>query len=417
MQNPNTDRIEKKVCYFEFDAKYKEFITAERSDAFVMGLLVSAMENGYDIEYEKPISERLYYQLMTYFVPMISKYNKSYPIYNIKLLGPVSNENIKNIGAVATGCSGGVDSFYTIKRHSDGNVNKEYKLTHLVYSSSGTEDTNEPRIIQNFKKNISVIDKIAKDCNLDLISCYNNLFEFYKIPFKGFIQFYTTTFGAVAYALQKLISVYYVSSGSTIEKFNLDLSKIPDDDSAVFDTFTVSFMNTENLTFYNSGVELSRIEKENYISDFSPAQTSLTVCAYERYADDKLKYRNCSFCPKCLRTLTDYYVLRKIDTIRSSFNVDEFLKHKNKYIGKMMALNHSPYVGDMLEVAKQNKVKIHFSSYLYAYLWFRPIKRIRKILKNSLLARKIYYKFNLDYKLDGYRGSNYEYYQEKLKGK
>ena len=68
MINPNTNKKETKECYFEFEPEYSKFLCDERSDAFVTGLLTTAMENNMDIEFEAPISEQLYYQLMTYYI-------------------------------------------------------------------------------------------------------------------------------------------------------------------------------------------------------------------------------------------------------------------------------------------------------------------------------------------------------------
>ena len=138
MENPNNKKTETKECYFEFDKKYKNYLCDVRSDAFVMGLLTTAMENDMDIEFESPLSERLYYQLTTYYIPMVAKNNSNYPMYNIKIIGPTDNTVISNMKAVATGCSGGVDSFYTIAKHSSNDIPKSFKITHIIYSSSGT---------------------------------------------------------------------------------------------------------------------------------------------------------------------------------------------------------------------------------------------------------------------------------------
>ena len=417
MENPNTKKNETKECYFEFEKRYKEYLCSERSDAFVMGLLSTAMENNMDIEFDAPISERLYYQLTNYYIPMISLNNKDYPLYNIKLIGPYDNTVIKNEGAVATGCSGGVDSFYTMLHHSEKCNTKSNKLTHIVYNSNATEDIDEDRLKRNYKEKLIQINQIAKECKLDTIACFNNLYNFYKVPFKAFIMFYTTTYGSVACALQKLLSIYYVSSGDPISKFNLNVSKNHGYSSAVFDVFSVQCINTENLTFYSSGVEVTRIEKEEYIADYEPAKKLLTVCAYNDYFKDKEKHKgkNCSICPKCLRTMSQFYALGKLENFKEVFNVEEFMKHKSKYLGKMMALTKKAYVHDMVKIAKKNSVKIPYTSYLYEYFWFKPIKILRKTFKNSKLARKIYYKFNLDYKLDGYRNPYYELYMKKIK--
>ena len=346
---------------------------------------------------------------------MISKYNADYPMHNIKLIGPLDNSSIKNEKAVATGCSGGVDSFYTIAKHLSKDVPNTNKLTHIVYSSSGTSDVNDKRIKDEYKRNIPTISNIAKDCNLESIFCFNNLYKFYKTPFRGFTMFYTTTFSSVAFALQKLISIYYASSGDPITNFNLQISKARGYSSATFDVFTLSCINNENLNFYSAGQEYSRIEKEQYIADFNPAHKNLIVCAYMPYLEKpETKYKNCSMCPKCLRTMTQFYVINKLDYFKDVFNVEEFYRHKTKYIAKMIASNKKSYVNDMENFAKKNQVKIPFCSYLLAYL-YKPFKLLKNILKKSFFVRKIYYKLNLDYKIYGYRDPKYESYKEKIK--
>ena len=149
-------------------------------------------------------------------------------------------------------------------------------------------ERNEERIKKSFIKTLNYVNKIANECSLETIACFNNLNEFYKFPYRGFITFFTTTFGSVAYALQKLISVYYASSGAPIETFNIDINKTNGFDGSAIDIFSVYCMDTENLTFYSSGSEVNRNEKIEYISDYEVAQKYLTVCG-SRQAFSNLK--------------------------------------------------------------------------------------------------------------------------------
>lgn len=414
MINPNSQKKETKECFFEFEKKYREYLVDSRSDAFVMGLLTTAMENNNDIEFEAPISERLFYQLTNYYIPMVSKYNMNYPLNDIKLIGSTDDAVITNKSAVATGCSGGVDSFYTIYKHSKCENCKNNKITHLVFSSSGSDVFDAKKLKKSYIQNYKKIDKISKDSELELIACYNNLYEFYKHPFKGFITFFTTTFGSIAYALQKLISVYYASSGTPIENFNMDISKTNGFDGSAFDVFTVSCMNTENLTFYSSGVEVNRNEKISAISNYKIAQDNLIVCGLENTGFNEGKFCNCSHCKKCLRTMLSLYVINKLSAFSKVFDVDDFLRHKSKRIGKVISEDQSDFTKVSFKTAKENGVRISFTSYLYGYIIYKPIKTIRRLFRNSKFMRRIYYKFNLDYKFDGYRGANYDYYKDKI---
>lgn len=414
MINPNTGKKETKECYFDFDLKYEKYLTIERSDAFIMGLLTSAMENNADIEFEVPISEELYYTMTTQYIPLIAKFNSKYPMHNISLIGPHSNSIIKNVGGVATGCSGGVDSFYTISKFNSDYEIKNRRLTHLVLSSIGTGDDSRDRIIKTFKENINYINQIASDSELDLIACFTNLYEFYKRPLDSFVTFYTNIYGSVAYALQKLLSIYYINSGDPISEFNLDVKMAHGYDASTFDVLTSSCMHTESLHFYTTGMDFDRIDKENYISNNPVARKYLKVCNLDEFKEEKMEKPNCSICPKCLRTMTQLYALRKLELYSDVFDVNSFLKHKGKYFGKFVATNKRAYVKETMDSAKNNGVKIPIGTYFYSYLWYKPIKFLRKKLKNVLFLRKIYYKLNIDYKLDGYRGANYQKYKDKI---
>ena len=88
MTNPNTGVNETCPLYFDFEQRYEEYLCPERSDAFVMGLLSSAMETGCDIEFETPMTDRLFYQMNDDYLPMMAKYHANFPLYDIRLLGP-----------------------------------------------------------------------------------------------------------------------------------------------------------------------------------------------------------------------------------------------------------------------------------------------------------------------------------------
>ncbi len=408
MENPNNHKIESKVCYYEFDKKYKKYLCDNRSDAFVMGLLTTAMENDMDIEFESPISEKLYYQLSTYYIPLVSKNNSSYPMYDIKIAGPTDNKIIKNEKAVATGCSGGVDSFYTIAKHTSNDIPKSYKLTHIVCSSSGTSDFTQERVIKNFKNTFDEIQKIADDCNLNAIVCYNNLYEFYKVPFKGFQTFANTTYGSIAFALQKLISIYYLSSGPSLTYFNMDINVNGVGDASSFDLLTAQCITSENISFYSTGMELDRIEKQEYISDFEPAKKNLKVCGAYEYIKD-LHFINCSRCKKCIRTMSHLYVLGKLDNFKDVFDVEYFYKNKNKLLGKFLGIDHGYYIKKTSDMGKKYNHKIPLLAYFYCYCLYKPLKFFKKLLKDSKIIKKIYYKSGIDIKINGYRDPAHEF--------
>ncbi len=403
MKNPNTGQHEKRVLYFEFEKEYKQYLCEERSDAFVAGLLTTAMETGQNIVFEAPMSERLYYQLTSSYIPVIAKNNQS-KMKMIELLGECSNHAIESAGAVATGCAGGVDSFYTITRHNRNFELSNYQLTHLVFASCGTLDGKSERIKEYYMRQMPIMKELAAEAGCAAIGCYTNLHEFYKFPYYGFCNFYACTYASVVYAIQKLVAVYYINSGDPITEFNVDLSKVKGYDASIIDAFTVPCLNTENLSFFPAGIEMTRLEKEHFIADNPVAQKYLTVCGIET-AGNRITngFCNCGVCKKCLRTIVQFYVLNDLEKFSKVFDLNSFYKNKNKRIGYMLAYNKKCYVKDTLEIAKVNGVKFGISVYLWKWLWYKPIKTIAHLLSDNKIARKIFYRFNLDYKLHGSR--------------
>lgn len=98
MINPNTGVNEKRPLFFEFARRYEEYLCPERSDAFVMGLLSTAMENDCNIEFETPMTDRLFYQMNDDYLPMMAKYNANFPLSDIRLSGPVTSAELLTRG-------------------------------------------------------------------------------------------------------------------------------------------------------------------------------------------------------------------------------------------------------------------------------------------------------------------------------
>lgn len=97
MTNPNSGVHETRECYFEFEERYGKYLCPERSDAFVAALLFTGLENSYDIEFETPLTERLFYQLQDDYIPMMAKYNANFPLYKINLIGKTTSSKLEKI--------------------------------------------------------------------------------------------------------------------------------------------------------------------------------------------------------------------------------------------------------------------------------------------------------------------------------
>ena len=124
------------VLWYEVDEKYEEYFTPERADAFVVGLFLLAYKEGHDIKVQAPLSEKLYYTLNRYLLPLIAEIRG---IKSIKVhCSNIVSKLLPNKGAVGTGLSCGIDSFSTIVDHIKEDCPEDYKITHFTFFNVGS---------------------------------------------------------------------------------------------------------------------------------------------------------------------------------------------------------------------------------------------------------------------------------------
>lgn len=78
------------------------------------------------------------------------------------------------------------------------------------------------------------------------------------------------------------------------------------------------------------------------------------------------KIKNCSKCWKCLRTLVTMKIVGLIYRYADSFDLEEYVKHKNRYLGYLLSSNQT-LDREVIEFAKKEKYFFHIS---HTYIWF-----------------------------------------------
>lgn len=389
------DNGENKELTYKVDIKYAEYLTCERSDAFVTSLLYYAMVKEYDIQWEVPCTEQLIYQLETYFIPVCDR-EISF-LHSISLSGILTDEKLTCKGAVAAGFSGGVDSCYTVYKYVYTKF-PEYKLTHLLFTDCFTTDFAEEGRAKFLEQNLSTIPNQAKELGLEFIFVEFHIDEQFSIgrfrdKVRGEISdngLYTLKYCSLAMALSKLIKLYYYSSSELPSDFSFQGF-----DCSFYDMFTVPNIVTSSLGFYLTGMELGRIDKVEQIADWEFAHKHLLVCAWDNDC-------NCGRCGKCIRTMSELYALGKLDKFSERFPIEDYKKHLTKRFAVIIRLAHSnhPLEKHIIEKMKENNRKIPLGSYFLAPFYF-VIEWFRSHLCNVRWARRIYRKFHIDKLLYG----------------
>ena len=306
--------------FFSAPKEYGEFLTAERSDAFVVAMLYMALMTGSDIEFQTPVSERMAFGISQLLIPAICK--EEYK--QIRLIGPTTNKPLATEGAVATGMSCGVDSLYTLKKYTSPEVQTNYRLTHLTYYNMGAifhpnRANKKQYSIDEFysitdRMSLEKLDNAAQVADmhgLPLVYVASNLDRDYYRGGYGYTGVYRNC--ALTLALQGLFGKYYCSSAGS-QAFHITLTE----GSEYYETLLSDAFSTESLQFIVSDFTF-RPEKTLELADYDTAQKFLDVC---------FCFNNCGECAKCKRTLVTLDLLGKVDLFSSVFDIEKYKSNR-----------------------------------------------------------------------------------------
>lgn len=365
------------TLWYEVENEYASYLCRERLDGALVSVLSYAMHNKHDIICEMPISERLYYQLVNFYIPIISR---EMPEWNhkIEITAQTISERIENSNAVGTSVSGGVDSFYSIFENLNPIV-KSVKLTHLLLlNAGGTGNSGDERPRIGFKEKLEFMKGYIEDVDLKFIKMDTNLNEFYNAGEEGCHYSGACRLMGCILNLQKLFSVYHFPSGVTLKSFRFS------PDPHYYDLFNLYCFSTESLTVYSSGLQFERDEKVEKIVGYSPTFKYLNVCNYHFNF-------NCSKCEKCVRTIMELEATGMIGQYREVFDLNMYYKNRWKLIGRYIGdREHKEFFKAIAPKLKNVGKDIPLLSYVYFYLICNPYNIARKKLRNVTLVRKIY---------------------------
>lgn len=309
------DGIQKEM-FFEVDQTYGKYFCETRADCFVVALLPQAAMDGQDIVSRIPVSERLLFQLNFFLCVVLARvYQKK----KIKVSAPADDRIIENSGAVGTGLTCGVDSLYTVASYTK-TAYRNHNLTHLCLLNVGSHHIGriDPEEMGRFR-----LDHTKRFCD-------NNSFAFVHINSNvhdfspNYTRYFTLLNAAAVMSLLRLFSLYYHSSGVSIENFHVTAV-----DLAHFEVFVLKMVSMGNLKFFSAGTEVSRLEKVRILTTYPESYYYLNVC--------NLYPENCGKCIKCLRTLYALDIFNALDKYSKVFDLTDYQKNHDRYMGECFA--------------------------------------------------------------------------------
>lgn len=305
-----------KTIWVETTKEFSSYLTYERSDAFVLGILNWAMRNGHDIESETPMGEYLYYQLTRYLIPGLAWGSKR--MHPTKIICPIDSSELPNAGFVGTGISCGVDSLYSICTNNSDEL-PLHKVTHLTFFNVGSHGQGE-KAKKIFKERLEQARDFCEKNDYPLVIVDSNFHDVFPQN-----HFLSATYSAAfaIYSMQKMWRLYYMASAGN----DLNTCDIIDNDrhcAEDYELFSLPLMSSDQLRIESSGMGVTRQQKIEEIIKYEPSYTSLNVCTLDSH--------NCTYrCEKCIRTVIGLDVAGALDKYSPVFDVEHYRKHPAIY--------------------------------------------------------------------------------------
>ncbi|MBN1193180.1 MAG: hypothetical protein JXA36_05780 [Coriobacteriia bacterium] len=302
--------------WFRVPAVHASLLT-ELADPALIGLLVPAMYAGEAVTVEGVVTDELAYNVRREY-----EYLLDLVIPDLNVI-PIQTPRVARAGVpasgVATGFSGGVDSFAVVADHLFSDVPPDMRLSHLAFFNVGSHGRGE-RGREIFKLRLARLQAVAGQIGLPLVSVDSNLDDFYN--FHNHQQNHSPRTLAAAFLLQGGIGRYYLASGAPYPHVGARRSY----DTGFSDAIALPLLTTGRFRPISHGKQYTRVEKTLLIVSLPITRTALDVCVTP-LPDG----RNCSRCPKCMRTQLTLEIAGCLDEYRDVFDLEAYRKKRPLY--------------------------------------------------------------------------------------
>lgn len=374
--NIESDNLKYSELWFSVEDQYKDYITTDRYDAFLVGLLYSAMMYGEDIKIDGKISRKLLYNINHYVIPLIHSYSPETTIIKVES-NEVTNEAYRGEG-VGTGFSGGIDSFHTIYRHYELEKDPAYKLNSFLFLNVGAHGYNGDEITRiKFEKRYDYLKEFPEETGLEFIAVDSNLPDFLEW---GHQKIHSISGAAGILFLQKKYKRYlYASAGLRYgEAIQYAHSYKNLDIGAYSDPILLPLLSTESTELISDGLSSDRVEKTIEILNYEPVYRYLNVCVS---GDDT--HENCSICSKCSRTLMTINSLGKLDEVSDLFDIERYKSEaEHTYMCRQVHnQDQDPFAKSNVDLAQERNIDLPNKAEAAVITW---IYNSKKLLVNKM---------------------------------
>lgn len=228
-------------------------------------------------------------------------------------------------GTVATGFSGGVDSFWVVARHIGSDVPIGTRLTHLLSNNVGSSGRGVAgRAL--WARRAGRVRLVADSLGLPLVTVDSNLADFHRTTFP---RSHSLRNMAVALLLQAGIDRFLLAG--TFEFPDIRIRQ--GGDSAHVEPVLIPLLSTGSLRAVSVGGSTGRVGRTREVAAFPASWTALDVCISS--TPPPTGPVNCSRCWKCLRTLVTLDAIGELDRYTEVFDLGVHRAHRRTYVLSM----------------------------------------------------------------------------------
>ena len=354
---------ETRELWFEVDERYGPYLNVERGDAFLIGLIYTALHEGYDIVSEAPITEELLHNIVETLVPAVAKAEHGLAMPNVS--ASAAADPVETVGKVGTGISCGVDSLHAVKAYGKGRSGA-YEITHLVIFNVGAYKSGMES--SQFAWQRSQARRFAAEYGYELVEADSNLHTAFPRDHAYAVKYSN---GFAIHMLAKLWGKYlYASDGYDFRDCRLTEHMI--EDSAWMDALAAISFTTRSLQVVSAGFASTRWDKLAQLADYEPAQRYLDCC-FRMGTGSVNGFPNCGCCSKCRRTILILDALGALERFGKVFDIAYYRTHRNEYYYWLLSqrwLRH----GDAMAQLALNALKPRMPRLLFVKSFFGRIK-------------------------------------------
>lgn len=296
---------------------------SDKTDAALLAMLMPAMCAGEPIHLQGRVSRRLLAAINGAYQPLLLKVMPTLRTVAVTA-DAVTDEACGGAGHVATGYSGGVDTFTTLLRPRNQD---ERPISLLIHNNVGSHGGGE-RGRSVFRERLARDRQAGVRLSLPVIGIDSNLDDFYAPPL-SFISSHTVRNAAAAMTLQGVLSTYEYSSGHTHAQQAKDLPG----DIARIDEKALPLLSTECIRMKPSGADYDRVRKLLLVTAAPVTRGLLDVCIQPRRARGRT---NCSRCIKCLRAQFFLEFAGRLEDFAESFDLATYRRMRHLQIASML---------------------------------------------------------------------------------